>query len=981
MKYRAFLSYSRADDRVADWLHRELDSYRLPSSLVGVPGEFGAAPAKLHPIYRDRTDMSGGGSLSEKVQQALKESDALIVLCSPSAATSEWVNAEVVAFQDLRRSHRIYPVVCPDLPDSADLEGDYFPPALRGKGHLATDLRDLKLPDGRRIGDGRDGGRLKLLSGLLGLPLDTLAQRERTRQRRLIARLALASIVFALVALAAGVFGWRAYQNERIARARETDARNSLARILAERSWQHLETGEYFLAIRYALAGAHKAPANNDHYRAALARALYEAGSDTYYGFARNRDCKSVFTAPDRLLTTDINGAYVWDIETRRLLHTFQPQSDSDFVRAIVAPDEATIVTLGEDRIARFWQAKSGDMLGIAPIDEGAFALDILPVGPIAFSPDGSAFILGGSRASAWLFDRAAETRTQLKSGGQWILGADFSADSHHALTTDSNNVLRIWNRKTGETVNTIQPTEELGSALFSPQGDTVAIVSGNNIEIWDFRETRPTTLLSAHEAAVNSVEFSSDGRRLISASADATARIWDVVTGENLKMLSGDAGPLLTAAFSIDGSRAIAGAKDGTARVWDIESGRELARLRGHQGSVSASFCDAHSLMITSGSDGYSRLWDLSKTRNPRFFPAPEDGRVWNLALTSDGSTLATAHDNIIRIWDVRSQEEIATLPGSYKQADIFFTPNDESLLVMPLSAFNPDQAVYALHVTTGEIKNTIQSPIPSPAHNGTFFDRTGRRYIAETPDGVVIYDRESRAAVSRLPASEERLSYAEFSPDGSSVVTVNTWDNYAKIWDVETGNLLVPPMRHRSDISNARFSRDGGLLITSGGDGIAKVWRTKTGEVVFSLPEHDSFLTEARISPDGRLIVTASGNGAFIWDFQSRNLLAENRFDGAVESATFSPDSEALFIGLSSGRAELANIGVLNDNITELIESACRSALPPIKAVRSFSQEEIEADPLVLDVWLDGQSEDRDVCTDVPGAPALQPAPVLDD
>ncbi len=61
MAYRAFFSYSRADESAARWLHGALDRFRTPRDMIGQDGPLGAAPAKLHPIFRDRSDLSAGG--------------------------------------------------------------------------------------------------------------------------------------------------------------------------------------------------------------------------------------------------------------------------------------------------------------------------------------------------------------------------------------------------------------------------------------------------------------------------------------------------------------------------------------------------------------------------------------------------------------------------------------------------------------------------------------------------------------------------------------------------------------------------------------------------------------------------------------------------------------------------------------------------------------------------------------------------------
>src|SRR6185503_4515870 len=94
-KYRAFLSYAHADVRWAKWLHASLEGFRVDKDLVGRETRLGSVPKALRPIFRDREDFSGGHSLTDATIAALDASAALIVVCSPVAATRPAVNEEV----------------------------------------------------------------------------------------------------------------------------------------------------------------------------------------------------------------------------------------------------------------------------------------------------------------------------------------------------------------------------------------------------------------------------------------------------------------------------------------------------------------------------------------------------------------------------------------------------------------------------------------------------------------------------------------------------------------------------------------------------------------------------------------------------------------------------------------------------------------------------------------------------------------------
>ncbi len=177
MRYRAFISYSHADAAWATWLHRKLEGYRVPRRLRA-QGE--PLPERLTPIFRDREDLASAGELAPQIQAALADSDALIVVCSPEAARSRWVDAEVLAFKRSGRGERIFALIVDGEPGGSERE--CFPPAMRegDSEPLAADLRPGK--------DGKELALLKLIAGLLGVPLDSLRQREaRRRHQRMLA--------------------------------------------------------------------------------------------------------------------------------------------------------------------------------------------------------------------------------------------------------------------------------------------------------------------------------------------------------------------------------------------------------------------------------------------------------------------------------------------------------------------------------------------------------------------------------------------------------------------------------------------------------------------------------------------------------------------------------------------------------------------------------------------------------------------------
>jgi tetratricopeptide (TPR) repeat protein len=206
--YSAFISYSHADSAVVRKLHARLEAYRLPRRVRQID-PLNAQRERLGRVFRDREDLSAAQSLSDAITDALVRSQVLVVVCSPAAKASRWVEQEIAFF----REH------CPGRPILAAIirgkPGEAFPAGLSEDGiePLAADLR--------KDGDGWRLGFLKIVAGIANVPLDALIQRDSQRQLR---RVMAVTGVTALVAIAMGAMTTVAIQARNEARAQQAQA-------------------------------------------------------------------------------------------------------------------------------------------------------------------------------------------------------------------------------------------------------------------------------------------------------------------------------------------------------------------------------------------------------------------------------------------------------------------------------------------------------------------------------------------------------------------------------------------------------------------------------------------------------------------------------------------------------------------------------------------------------------------------------------
>lgn len=211
-EFSAFISYSHSDNAAAEWLHRALEGFRFPKGLIGSPSRFGPLSKRIPPVFRDRDELSASGDLGASLRAALANSHYQIVLCSPRAATSKWVNEEILTFKRLHGESRTLALILSGEPYS---EGhlECFPPALKHRlderGELSSTPAEPIAADIRPSKDGRRLALLKLLAGISGVRLDALVRRDAARRHARLRWIAAVSLSIAVVTIGLAIYAER----------------------------------------------------------------------------------------------------------------------------------------------------------------------------------------------------------------------------------------------------------------------------------------------------------------------------------------------------------------------------------------------------------------------------------------------------------------------------------------------------------------------------------------------------------------------------------------------------------------------------------------------------------------------------------------------------------------------------------------------------------------------------------------------------
>lgn len=936
MQYRAFFSYARADDRTANWLHAQLDRYRTPKSLVGDAGALGPVTAKLHPIFRDRTDLESGGHITERLQEALEASETLIVLCTPASARSQWVNHEVETFLRLGREDRIFPVIAAGEPDSGNPDTECFPPALRNKGMLAADLREIRKPSGQVVGDGRESRRVKLIAGLLGLPLDRLVQRERRRQRQLIAMLGGAAAAFAAVAIAAGSF-WllansradeilkkseqlrietanavAARDKEAIARKdatdREIEARQNLHRFFGATAWIKLGEGDTLAAARYALAGYRLSPANEQLYHSALAAALSRSGEIRktlrVSGFYQlSRDGTYLETSDDTKKTAQ------------------RINVDTGEVKAIAYPLSRTLPAT-PDRELR--------------AEIGRIAKEYLPM-------------LYGKRRVVWQ-EPYADTPDAYARGPSIVIVNLATAERSHLKPAEGVSLVDCLPKRLSQDEQTLafQCPHNIAKAVDIATGKLVAETPPfqhalQQIVFLDSYALVALGIDEMHPASVGSLSVSLPKYRVTvallinPATQGETERQANTSLAQHIdvtKMVHGDANPGVIGtqiALAPNGHFVALGALN-RIEIVDIEAKMVTAKLSGFSGDPSEiRFSDDASRLAALAPDGAVRVWNMPAGSGVSSAPASLPRFSGMLPLSPDFSTDGTVattpgrddtEHGLLNVWRVADGARLAAIPGPVDGSCL--SPDGSRVVVSgarPMSDGTFANVAHLWDTTAGKRLRTLKGETGAPRnlYPGNCFIPDGSRFVMmdhnADDDGVIkgivnLYNAETGVRLARLSNAEGDINSVNLLRGGKVLQTRHFPEPLTtRYWAADTG-ALKPKLQLLDTIESPRA-----LALERFSDNQYGITDQTSGTVIAMLGKISEKIEDDRVSithlDNGRAWLTY---GFFkegkrqrtveLWDLATRKQIMQK--SGAYRDIGVSPDGARVYTisDLSDGK-----------------------------------------------------------------------------
>jgi len=296
-----------------------------------------------------------------------------------------------------------------------------------------------------------------------------------------------------------------------------------------------------------------------------------------------------------------------------------------------VAPDGKTVATVAEDRTLRLWDLSTGQELRRFPTTGLAVAFS--PDGKVLAST--GKWESADRRATVWLLDPSTGEKLRTFAGGHVypFRTLAFSPDGTKLVGCGSDKDNCLWDVASGKVLRGF-PGRDFQSAVFSPDGSILAASGGGIIELWDLKSDESVRRLGAAPGPWSpghgfaSLAFSPDGKLLAAAEGVAprdlhppprpgVIRLYEAATGQERLVLQGYRRLVTSIQFSPDGKTLVSGGEDGTVRLWDVASGKELHRFEGHRDRVTCvAFAPDGRTVISSSGDSTALVWDVTPPR-----------------------------------------------------------------------------------------------------------------------------------------------------------------------------------------------------------------------------------------------------------------------------------------------------------------------------------------------------------------------------
>ncbi len=918
MPYKAFISYSHATDgKLAPGLQSALQRFAKPWNQL-----------RAMRVFVDKASLSVNPGLWSTIESALNESEYFILLASPSAAQSTWVQKEVAHWISHGRASQLLMVLTEGEIAWNSGEGDFdwngttaLPLVLRGtmrEQPLFVDLRWVRTQNQLSLQDPRFTDAVAgVAARLRGIPKDDLYGEHVSQHRKVVRlrRAAIATLAFLTVsALGATALAIRerneALRQTKIAMGRELASRSESARlqradllpyslILGVESMQVFPSVEADQAIRGGLAMLPRQVVAMQHHDHVHKLAVQPNGG--------------------RIATVSSDGTIrIWSADgnnQQRLAKGF-----GNFTSVVFSPNGKLLASADQEGVG-VWDAESGAPK-FAPLRVRGRTMRL------AFSAEGellAASNVAGALSNIAVWNAQSGELVKLielqRGSEQASQGLAFSSDGR--LAAAEYSLIRVWDtRNWNELAKPAMPPTALADLRFSPDGKYLA-AGDKTGRLWVWGSTNPQPIKTLGLSGITEIAFSADGKFLAASGKSGEAKLWETENWTEAATVRHEA-EITSLAFSPNGPWLATASVDHTAALWAIPSGQKRTSMDHGAAVNDVAFSPDGQYIVTASDDESARIWLAgTEVHAPEISGGTDDSST---TFASRGFVKLNSRDSL-SVWSVPEfRLDVLALPESLRSAAL--SPNGELLatagvgdIVRVQDVFAKRQVALLAHpdeINWQEYQRRFEKsglPYRGPMETSIQKDRAGLegtvelrgfsgdgRYLATTRQDFVapVWDVAAQRVVASEPY-EFSITASAFSPAGRFVVFVKDGTDLT-VFDLPSGRKV---MSTRAEGRFASVSTTGEVLAAVEeatpriSHGRVHLWRSSDWRMLpsFDLEEHSG--EDVVLSPNGEFLAAGTGSTTIrVIRVQSGKEVARIRSEGIVNRLVFGPDNNLMAV-----------------------------------------------------------------------------------
>lgn len=586
-------------------------------------------------------------------------------------------------------------------------------------------------------------------------------------------------------------------------------------------------------------------------------------------------------------------------------------------------------------------------------------------VNSVAVSPNGAYIATGSLGGSVQLWRPDGSHLVTMQGEGNLVWSVAFSPDSSTLMSAGADGKINLWDLN-GKLLKTLEGHRKgVWRAIFSPDGSLIASASPDQtVKLWK----RDGTLLKTlpHQGLVFGIDFSADGRSLVTGAYDNQVRIWQIGSplspqfGTLLNTLSGHGTGVTSVIYSPRGDLIVSAEQYGTIKLWQ-PNGRLVKTIEIVSGFTNLAFNPDGETFVSVDADGMVKLWRYDGTLLATF--KGHDGEIRGAAFSPDGETIFSGGlDKTVRFWKpegmpfltlLRHPTEVRALAISLdgklivtgtssgrvylwdQKGKLLRSLNAHEAVVQDI-AFSRDSKTFATASWDGTIKLWDRNGTLLNLFRGTTATPVAKRTVAfapqrdaNSPNGAYLAAgdfnggkftiwNQTGTLVRTVSACSSIVGAVVFSPDSRTIAT-GCNDNQVKLWSLD-GKFQKAFKGHQGIVRAVEFNPDGTQLVSGSVDGTAKLWRLD-GTLLTTFAQHTAPLWSVAYTNHARyggssnpLIGSASGDRTVrLWQPDGTLVATLNAHTGTVNKVAFSADGRKVFSASADGTAIIWDLNTI--------------------------------------------------------------------